>query len=260
VVTNCDLIRRREKSGLSAIELVAIVAAARYNRGMAPGDLVERLDAKNRELVRQVEESEFCRRFFSPETPTPLIEAMTAGLLHQVSTYGHELTRSVSTALGRLAADPKWVSEVPALMTLLLGEVTHAHMARDDSATLEASASSKIIDQPSPAAFAVAAVARLLCEERHPLTHLGFFYLLEGTTSQLAPLLHKVLMARGANSPFLKLHAEEDVQHASALAERVREIVRIDPTAAGEIEYGYDCFVLAYPLPVWAAGLERALA
>jgi len=36
--------------------------------------------------------------------------------------------------------------------------------------------------------------------------------------------------------------------------------MEIDPVAAAEIEYGYDCFVLAYPLPVWAAGLERALA
>lgn len=223
-----------------------------------PADLVERLDAKNRELVRQIEASPFCQAFFSTDTPTAKIEAMTAGLLHQVSMYGHELTRSVSTALGRLAADPKWVGEVPELMTSLLGEVTHPHIAHDDSEDLQPHGSGKTGERPSPAAFAVAAVARLLCEERHPLTHLGFFYLLEGTTSQIAPRLHEVLTARGVKSPFMKLHAEEDVQHANTLAKSIRRIQAIDPSAVTEIEYGYDCFVLAYPLPVWAAALGRA--
>jgi Iron-containing redox enzyme len=227
---------------------------------MPQDDLVERLDAKNRELIRQIEESEFCRRFFAPETTTEMLEAMTAGLLHQVSCYGHQLTRSVSTALGRLAAYPQFEDTVPKLMKSLLGEVTHAEMARKDSVQLKGESRSGPDEKPSPAAFAVAAVARLLCEDRHPLTHLGFFYLLEGTTSQMAPRLHEVLTARGIQSPFLKLHAEEDVQHASELADRIREIVAIDRTAAEEIEYGYDCFVVAYPLPVWVAGLERALA
>jgi hypothetical protein len=226
---------------------------------MPQNAFVEQLDAKNRELIRQIEESEFCRLFFSPETTTEMIEAMTAGLLHQVGSYGNELTRSFSTALGRLAAYPQWMNRVPKLMKSLLGEVTHPEMAHKDSVKLRAAFDSET-EKPSPAAFAVAAVARLLCEERHPLTHLGVFYLLEGTTSQMAPRLHEVLTARGIRSPFMKLHAEEDAGHASELANRISEIVEIDPGSAAEIEYGYDCFVLAYPLPVWAAALERALA
>jgi hypothetical protein len=227
---------------------------------MPQDNLLERLDAKNRELIRQIEASEFCRRFFAPETKTEMIEAMTAGLLHQVSCYGHELTRSVTTALGRLAAYPQFAGTIPALMKSLLGEVTHAEIARRDSVALNTESRSRPEEKPSPAAFAVAAVARLLCEERHPLTHVGFFYLLEGTTSRIAPRIQEVLRSRGIQSPFMKLHAEEDVEHASELANRIREIVAIDPAVAAEIEYGYDCFVLAYPLPVWAAGLERALA
>jgi hypothetical protein len=227
---------------------------------MPPNDLIERLDAKNQELVRQIRESEFCRRFFSPDTTTKMIEAMTAGFLHQVGSYGHELTRSISVALGRLAAYPQWNGTVPALMNSLLGEVTHPEIARKDSVDLQRGGGSKTEERPSPAAFGVAAIARLLCEERHPLTHVGFFYLLEGTTSQIAPRLHEVLTARGIPSPFWTLHAEEDVKHANELANRIREIVKIDPAVAAEIEYGYDCFVLAYPLPVWAAGLARALA
>ena len=226
---------------------------------MPPGDLIERLDAKNRELVRQIEASEFGQRFFSSTTTNEMIEAMTAGLLHQVASYGHQLTRSICTALGRLAAYPEFAGKVPELMTSLLEEVMHAEIARQDSVNLTHGSRSEP-EKPSPAALAVAAVARLLCEERHPLTHLGFFYLLEGTTSQIAPRLHKVLTARRIKSPFVKLHAKEDVNHAGEVGKRIQEIVAIDPAAAAEIEYGYDCFVLAYPLPVWAAGLERALA
>jgi heme oxygenase-like protein len=227
---------------------------------MPPRDLVQRLDAKNQDLARQIEESEFCRRFFSPDTPTKMIEAMTASLLYQVATYGNELTRSISTAIGRLAGDPRFVSRVPSLMKLLLSEVAHPDMAHKDSADLQKGSGSKTKEGPSPAAFGVAAIARLLCEERHPVAHLGFFYLLEGTTSLMAPRLHEVLAERGAKSPFIELHAEEDVTHVSELAEEIRKVVKIDPAVAAEIEYGYDCFILAYPLPVWAAALDQALA
>jgi len=216
-------------------------------------DLVTRLDDKNHKLIQQLEHSAFCERFFSAATPTNVIERMTANLLDQVYGYGNELTRSISTALGRLAAYPQWLSQVGPLYECLLGEVAHPQMAHNDSVTL--SKAEALTHRPTPTAFAVAAIARMLCEERHPLTHLGFFYLLEGTTSIMAPRLFEVLQRRGIKSPFVKEHAVEDTKHARTLADKVQEIVNIDPVAANEIEYGYDCFATVYPLLVWNAAL-----
>jgi hypothetical protein len=106
----------------------------------------------------------------------------------------------------------------------------------------------------------VAAIARFLCEHRHPLAHLGFFYLLEGTTCQIAPRLQKVLIARGIQSPFMKLHAEGDKDHARTMRDTITEIVKRDPCIGDEIEYGHDCFAAAYPMLVWNSAATRALA
>jgi len=219
-----------------------------------PGaDLINRLDAQNQKLVKQLERSAFCKRFFSDRTRTDVIERMTANLLEQVHSYGNELTRSISTALGRLASYPQWLSQIRPLYECLLGEVAHPQMAHKDSLKLVKTAA--LHPRPTPTAFAVAAIARILCEERHPFTHLGFFYLLEGTTSIMAPRMLKVLKARKIKSPFVRAHAADDKKHAVTLAKKVQKIVNIDAAVADEIEYGYNCFATVYPLPVWNAAL-----
>jgi len=223
-------------------------------------DLIDHLNAKNKILLGQLDQSDFCQRFFSADTSTRLIELMIANLLHQVHSYGGELTRSICTALGRLASYPQWLTQVGPLFEALLGEVLHPEMAHGDSVKLDQTLKTREAQRPSPAAFAVGATARRLCEESHPLTHLGFFYLLEGTTTAIAPRLADVLQKHEIASPFVKVHATEDEEHRDYLAKRICDIVEMEAAMAAEIEYGYDCFALAYPLPVWDAAVNRALS
>jgi hypothetical protein len=159
-----------------------------------------------------------------------------------------------------LAGYPKWLGEVAPLFEAVLGEVRHPKMASDDSMQIDPDLKTGPAQPPSPAAFAVGATARLLCEEAHPLSHLGFFYLLEGTTAIMAPRLAAVLQNRDVSSPFIQLHAIEEEEHTAYLKDKISDIVRVDRAAAKEIEYGYDCFALAYPLPVWHAAWERAIS
>jgi hypothetical protein len=174
--------------------------------------------------------------------------------------YGAELIRAISTAVGRLGAYPEWLPLIRPLMEALLAEVEHPDIARDDSAKLARKTSKSGDGRLSPPAFAVAAIARSLCEERHPFSHLGFFYLLEGTTSELAPRMQEILEKRGVRSPFVALHAKEDAEHSAHLRSIIKEIVAKEPAIAVEIEYGYDCFAVAYPIPVWNSACVRALA
>jgi len=227
---------------------------------MHASTFTEHLDQKNRELIAELEQSEYCRHFFSPASSTALIEALTGSLLHEAASYGCHLTIAISTALGRLASHPQWLPWIRPLMESLLGEVSHPELARKDSAKLTHSTQDAATTRPSPAAFAVAAIARFLCEQRHPLTHLGFFYLLEGTTSQIAPRLQEVLEARGIQSPFMKIHARDDAAHVEALRNAITKIVEKDSSIAAEIEYGYDCFAVAYPMLIWNTAANRALA
>ena len=216
------------------------------------------LNAKNRTLIDLVRRSEFWACYFAPETPASLVAGLTSSLLAEVHMYGGELTRSISTALGRLASFPQHAHRIPQLMKSLLEEVPHPEMAGEDAAKLARTPELLTTERARPAAFAVAAVARLLGDEHHPLTHLGFFYLLEGTTRELAPLLHEELARRGIASPFIELHANEDAAHTAALAAKIEDIVDDDPAVADEIEFGYDCFAGVYPLPVWQEALQHA--
>src|SRR4051812_10106140 len=99
-------------------------------------EFTARLDANNRALVEQVARSDFWACFFSPDTPASLVAALTSNLLAEVRKYGGELTRSISTALGRLASFPQHAQRVPQLMKALLEEVPHPEMAGEDSAKL----------------------------------------------------------------------------------------------------------------------------
>jgi hypothetical protein len=222
--------------------------------------LIERLDRRNAELIAELDRSEFCRRYFDPGTPAALVASLTAEILREVHDYGDQLTRSICTAIGRAASHPALMPWMGRMVESVLDEAEHPDMAGRDSAQLDIPLSKTTPSRPSPAAFAVAGIARLLCEEGHPLSHLGFFYLLEGTNSLIVPRMQVVLQSRGIDSPFIAVHAREEDSHAKRLGSIITELVDLDPAHADEIEYGFDCLAVAYPMKVWSAALSRALA
>ena len=57
---------------------------------------------------------------------------------------------------------------------------------------------------------------------------------------------------------FIDVHATEDIGHAKALRNLIMRVVSQYPSAAESIEYGFDCFSCAYPLPIWNAALDAA--
>jgi hypothetical protein len=59
---------------------------------------------------------------------------------------------------------------------------------------------------------------------------------------------------------FVDIHATEDIRHTDVVVGVMEDLIKIDPAAAEAILFGYRTFEAVYPLPVWTAAHERALA
>jgi hypothetical protein len=109
----------------------------------------------------------------------------------------------------------------------------------------------------------MAATCRMLGERENPFSYLGYMFLFEGLTPVLTARAQKFLERAGFPARaqrFIDAHAEEDVGHATLLRDLVIRVVQEYPEAADAIGYGFDCFAVVYPLPVWKAALEHARA
>lgn len=219
--------------------------------------LLDRLDRKLEGLVAEIEGSEVYRVVMDSRTSRSLIAAVMRNILFETYSYGPVITEAVATAIGRLATRPDLV--VP-LLDFLKQEAPHPELALRGFAELggdEATARSR---SPSPAAYAVGAVCLRLARDEDPLSHLGCVYLLEGSTAEIAPRFHDVLVRQGLSAQFVTVHALEDTRHASDVRDLIAQVATTHPGAGAAIEKGFDVFAAVYPHAVWATALERARA
>jgi hypothetical protein len=223
------------------------------------GQFADLLDARLEAVIRQVEASEVYRLVFDPEADPRLVAAVVKNVLLEVYSYGAQVTEATFTAIGRLPKDR------PDLMKPMilhdLEEVDHGEMALKDFIRLGGDARQARSRRPSPAAFAMAATCRMLAERENPFSYLGYMYLFESLTPVITERLQKVLTAKAFPVParhFIDFHAAEDVSHACGLRNLIIRVVSEYPESAAAIEFGFDCFASVYPLPVWAAALDRA--
>ena len=103
----------------------------------------------------------------------------------------------------------------------------------------------------------------MLAERESPFAYLGYMYLFECLTPILTERAKGFLAAKGFPMEarvFIDVHAEEDLAHSDVLTTLIQRVIRDYPHEAASIEYGFDCFAVAYPLPIWNAVLGRALA
>jgi hypothetical protein len=86
-------------------------------------------------------------------------------------------------------------------------------------------------------------------------------YLFEALTPVLAERAQTFLAGHGfprAAREFIDVHATEDIGHRNALGKLVNTVAAEYPAEQAVIEYGFDCFAVVYPLPIWDAALARA--
>jgi hypothetical protein len=219
------------------------------------------LDAAMRDVLAGVEASEPWLAVSSSDADPPLVRAVVKHILLEVFSYGPHVTEATFTAIGRL---PKTRGDLMQVMINHdLDEVDHGEMALKDFVKLggdEAFARGRRI---TPASFAMAATVRMLGEREDPFAYLGYMYLFEALTPILTEKARHFLAAKAFPKDaqhFVDFHATEDIAHAKVLRTLIERVVKDYPSAAASIRSGFDCFAAVYPLPVWAAALERARA
>ena len=219
------------------------------------------LDNKVDDLLKSVEGSEVYRLVASKDTDPRLVALIVKYILLEVFSYGPHVTEATFTAIGRFPKDR------PDLMRPLilhdLSEVDHGEMALKDFIKLGGSEAWARKRRISPCSFAMGATCRMLGEIQSPFAFLGYMYPFETLTPILTERAQSFLRMHGfpiEAQVFIDTHAEEDIGHANLLNLLVKRVVNDFPDAAAEIDYGFDCFVNVYPLPIWAQALANARA
>jgi pyrroloquinoline quinone (PQQ) biosynthesis protein C len=220
--------------------------------------LGQRLDREADQIVSAIEGHPLFVVLSSAETEDRMLLAGLRNVLLSIHFYGPFLTRALFQTVGRLASKDQTTARQ--LADLVFEETSHPGMAYRDYLKM---GGNPAIDQESlhsPSAFAVAAVADQLARHENPYAAIGFLYLLESTTPRIlelfasSPRLRPIVESFG----FLSLHRTEDVGHSEMLRRLIDDIGARDPEAAEAIAFGYKCFSIVYPSPIWSEALAHA--
>lgn len=217
--------------------------------------LSNELKSKSDLLLEEFGSSEVYSTFFHSFTDPNDVQVVVRRLLFEVATYGPWITSATFTAIGRVSQI--W-PDVTLFAEHLLEEVPHPRLAMEGFLELggdkEEAASAKL----SPASFALASVCCRIAEDHHPMSYLGYVYLLESTTVTLGVRLKELLMSANLDIEFISKHATEDVEHTQKIAAGIDAVCDAMPDARQAIINSYDYFSAVYPLPIWSTALQAA--
>lgn len=221
----------------------------------------DRMEAKLGDFLTRIEASEPYRRVFDPNADPRVVLSIVKYVLLEVFSYGAHVTEATFTAIGRM---PKTRPDLMKIMVRHdLEEVDHGEMALADFVKLGGDERWARARRITPASFAMAATVRMLGERESPFAYLGYMYPFEALTPILTARLQEQLTRMGfpvQARRFIDVHAQEDIAHAKVLKHLIGAVVSEFQEAGEAIEYGFDCFASVYPLAIWNAALEHALA
>jgi heme oxygenase-like protein len=219
----------------------------------------DHLESKIAALLVRIEASDVYQSVFDPRADPRYLATVIKYVMLEVFSYGPHVTEATFTAVGRM---PK---NRPDLMKVMihhdLMEVDHCEMALKDFVRLGGDETWARSRRMTPASWAMAAVCRMLAQCESPFAYLGYMYPFESLTPILTERIQGQLASKGFPTEaqkFIDLHATEDIAHTKILRTLVERVVRDFPDAASAIEYGFECFAVVYPLPIWEAAVSNA--
>lgn len=222
--------------------------------------IAQALEARLEGLVGRVEGSDAYLALTDPLARPEMVAAILKHVYLSIAHYQPHVTEATFTAVGRM---PKSSEQLIKDMILQqVEEVEHAHMALRDYVRLGGDPADASKPMP-PACMAVAAMCHMLGEHTHPACYLGFMYIFEALTPEMAARAQRVMERAGYKAEareFIDLHATEDIRHTDMIVKAIEDLVAIEAEAAGHVLHGFDCFAQVYPVAVWNEALARAQA
>lgn len=241
--------------------MAATATARAKDKDSAIEAFLDQIESRLAEAIEQIERSEVWRLVTSPKTDPALVKAIMREVYREIFSYQPHTVEAAFQIVGRM---PK--TETKLIKTLIhhyIEEIDHQFQAARDFAALGGDEKLARSVRISPASFAVAAVWRTLATIESPFTYLGILMPFEAVTPIVTEKVMAVFKQRGLmkdSQEFIAFHAHADVGHARLARQLIRQVVSKFPEAREAIQYGMDCFLHVYPLPVWNEALRRAQA
>lgn len=224
--------------------------------------IVAWLDARIASLLAQIEAQEFWRTLVAPTTDPRLLREIMKELYLEIVSYQPHAIEGAITAIAQMPRSMP-IRLLKAMLRHQAEEFDHGEMALRDYVALggdEAYARNQ--HRISPAAYSVAAIWRMIANQRDPFAYLGALYPFEGLTPIVSERAKAALLHRGypaAALEFVEFHSTEDPKHTELVRALIHEVAVRYPEAERSIKEGLDRFLAIYPIPVWQTAYERAL-
>lgn len=224
-------------------------------------EFIRHIDNRIQAHLESVLESEMWRTLSDPETDPALARAIFREVHLEIYAYQPHVTEASYLLISKM---PKHDTELIRNLTLQeLDEVDHGEMALKDYIALGGDEEFARNFRRTPAALAFDGMWWEFARSENPFCYLGAMYPFEGLTPEFSERAKRIMLGTGAQEDelgFVVFHAEEDIAHAALVRNTIKRVVMTYPGAAEHIEYGLECFMQLFPLPIWQFAFERALA
>jgi pyrroloquinoline quinone (PQQ) biosynthesis protein C len=232
------------------------------NRRQSSSNIVAVLDARIAGLLKEVEATAFWKELTNPMAKPGFIQAFMREIYLEITSYQPHVIEAAICSIGQMPRSMP-VRMIKAMLRHQAEEFDHGEMALRDYVALGGSEKHARHGRISDASFAVSAVWWMITKLRDPFAYLGALYPFEGLTPIVSAKVKAALS--GGKYPenaleYIEFHSTEDVKHANLMKALIEETVERHPKAEQSIKDGMDRFLAVYPVPVWTAAYERALA
>ncbi len=242
-----------------------MLTAAYEDLGIDPSSMsgkqvVEFLDNRIEQLLRQIERSEVWGVISNPESDPELVREIMKEIYLEIVMYQPDV---IEATIATIAQMPRTlpVDLIDEMLHHQVEEFDHGEMALRDYIALGGDEDDARSRRMSPSAFSIAAMWRMLCHMRDPFAYLGALYPFEGLTPIITGKVKKLLRGKGMGDnslEFVEYHSTADLEHTRIVKELIEKIADDYPESRESICYGIEYFLAVYPLPAWSAALSRA--
>ncbi len=243
-------------------------SSATESQPIAPQDmkgatLIDWLNTRMMQVLQEVEATDYWKSLTHPETDPRLIREIMKEVYLEIVSYQQAAIEGAITAISQMPRSMP-VRMVKAMLRHQAEEFDHGEMALRDYVALGGSEEFvRHEHRTSPASYSVAAIWRLIAQQRDPFAYLGALYPFEGLTPIVSERVKAALLPRGFPMQaleFVEFHSTEDPKHTELVRHLIQETVTRYPEAERSIKEGLERFLHIYPLPVWQTAYDRAVA
>ncbi len=227
-----------------------------------PNQIMEFLDKRTQDVIKELESSELWQVTTNPETPDDLLREIMKEIYLETVMYQEEI---VECGIACIAQMPRSldVTTFDEMLHHQVEEFDHGEMMLRDFIGMGGDDSYARNRRVSPTAFGAASAWRMLVHMRDPFAYLGALYPFEALTPIVSNMVKGYLRNRGFltnQTEFVEHHAVADIEHARQIRELIMGVTEQYSESKTSICYGIEYYLAVYPMPLWNAAFRRAKA